>query len=63
MILYDEIRALSDIYETKLRSQVEQHVLDMEEDDYSHHILYQVLGVSPKERHDIDIYQNKGRFL
>jgi hypothetical protein len=26
MILYDEIRALSDIYEAKLRSQVEQHI-------------------------------------
>lgn len=63
MILYDEIRELSDVYETKLRSQVEQRVLDMEEDDYSHHILYQVLGVSPKEGHDIDVYQNKGRFL
>lgn len=24
---------------------------------------YQVLGVSPKEGHDIDVYQNKGRFL
>lgn len=63
MILYDEIKELSDIYETKLRSQVKQRVLDMEEDDYSHHILYQVLGVSPKEGHDIDVYQNKGRFL
>ena len=63
MILYDEIRALSDTYETRLRSQVEQRVVDMEEDDYSHHILYQVLGVSPKEGHDIDVYQNKGRFL
>ena len=63
MILYDEIRELSDIYEAKLRSQVEQRVLDMEEDDYSHHILYQVLGISPKEGHDIDVYQNKGRFL
>ncbi|MFV5483465.1 ApaLI family restriction endonuclease [Acinetobacter towneri] len=63
MILYNEIRALSDTYETRLRSQVEQRVVDMEEDDYSHHILYQVLGVSPKEGHDIDVYQNKGRFL
>ena len=63
MLLYDEIRALSDTYETRLRSQVEQRVVDMEEDDYSHHILYQVLGVSPKEGHDIDVYQNKGRFL
>jgi len=63
MILYNEIRELSDNYENRLKSQVDQRVLDMEDDDYSHHILYQVLGVSPKEGHDIDVYQNKGRFL
>lgn len=63
MNLYNEIRNLSDEYEDRLRAQVEQRVLDMEEDDYSHHILYQVLGVSPREGHDIDVYQNKGRFL
>ena len=63
MNLYNEIRDLSDKYEDRLRAQVEQRVLDMEEDDYSHHILYQVLGVSPREGHDIDVYQNKGRFL
>ena len=63
MILYHEIKQLSDHYETQLKVQVEKRVLEMEQDDYSHHILYQVLGVSPKEGHDIDVYQNKGRFL
>ncbi len=58
-----EIKQLSDRYETQLKVQVEKRVLEMEQDDYSHHILYQVLGVSPKEGHDIDVYQNKGRFL
>ena len=54
---------MSDRYETQLKAQVEKRVLEMEQDDYSHHILYQVLGVSPQEGHDIDVYQNKGRFL
>lgn len=63
MILYNEIKELSNNYEIKLKAQVDKRVLDMEEDDYSHHILYQVLGVSSKEGHDIDVYQNKGRFL
>lgn len=63
MLLYKEIRELSDVYEDKLKKQVAQRLIDMEQDDYAHHILYQVLGVSPKEGHEIDIYQNKGRFL
>lgn len=63
MILYDEIRELSDIYEKTLRAQVDQRVIDMDEDDFSHHILYRVLGVTPEEGHKIDVYQNKGRFL
>ena len=63
MLLYKEIRELSDVYEDKLKKQVAQRLIDMEQEDYAHHILYQVLGVSPKEGHEIDIYQNKGRFL
>jgi hypothetical protein len=38
-------------------------VIEMENDDRLHHVLYQVLGVTAKEGHDIDVYQNKGRFL
>lgn len=63
MILYEEIRALSDVYEHRLKKQIDARVLEMESDDRLHHMLYQVLGVTAKEGHDIDVYQNKGRFL
>ena len=63
MILYKEIRALSDDYEHRLKKQIDSRVLEMDKDDKLHHILYQVLGITAKEGHDIDVYQNKGRFL
>ena len=63
MILYKEIRKLSDEYEHRLKKQIDARVLEMDKDDRLHHILYQVLGVTAKEGHDIDVYQNKGRFL
>jgi hypothetical protein len=63
MILYKEIRQLSDEYEHRLKKQIDARVLEMDNDDRLHHILYQVLGITAKEGHDIDVYQNKGRFL
>lgn len=63
MILYKQIRELSDQLETRLKNQIDRHVLEMDGDDKSHHILYQVLGITAAEGHDIDVYQNKGRFL
>jgi hypothetical protein len=63
MLLYKEIRTLSDEYEHRLKKQMDARVLEMDGDDRLHHILYQVLGVTAKEGHDIDVYQNKGRFL
>lgn len=62
-MLYEEIKALSNEYEDELRLKMQERVLEMENDDFSHYILYQVLGVSPTEGKQIDIYQNKGRFL
>ena len=35
----------------------------MEQDDRSHVLIYQVLGVTEAEGKLIDVYQNKGRFL
>ena len=35
----------------------------MEEDDNSHYLIYQVLGISTTEGKQIDVYQNTGRFL
>lgn len=63
MLLYDAIRALSDEYEHRLRKQIDQRMLAMENDDVSHYVLYQVLGIGKAEGKDIDLFQNKGRFL
>lgn len=63
MSSYREIRALSDEYEVRLKKQIDARVLEMEDDDNTHYLLYEVLGVAQKEGRDIDVYQNKGRFL
>jgi len=59
----DEIRALADRYAAELKSSIDERVAEMEQDDRSHVLIYQVLGVSENEGKLIDVYQNKGRFL
>lgn len=59
----NHIRALADKYADTLKQRMDQRVEEMEEEDNSHYLIYQVLGVSGKEGRLIDIYQNKGRFL
>lgn len=59
----DEIRALADRYAAELKSSIDERVAEMEQDDRSHVLIYQVLGVSESEGKLIDVYQNKGRFL
>lgn len=59
----DEIRALADRYAAELKSSIDERVAEMEQDDRSHVLIYQVLGVSEKEGKQIDVYQNKGRLL
>jgi hypothetical protein len=57
------IRKLALKYASELKSKIEGRVAEMEEDDTSHYLIYQVLGVSNEEGKLIDVYQNKGRFL
>ncbi len=57
------IRALVLKYGAELKSKMNDRVLEMETDDNSHYLIYQVLGVSDEEGKLIDVYQNKGRFL
>lgn len=59
----DEIRALADRYAAELKRRMDGRVAEMEQDDRSHVLIYQVLGVSESEGKLIDVYQNKGRFL
>ena len=59
----DKIRNLAVIYADRLKARVDERVLEMEEDDNSHYLIYQVLGVGDEEGRLIDVYQSKGRFL
>ena len=59
-------RAVKDLarsYAEKLKDKIDTRVEMMKEDDKSHYLIYQVLGISEKEGDLIDVYQNKGRFL
>lgn len=58
-----EIQTLADRYAAELKSSIDERVAEMEQDDRSHVLIYQVLGISASEGKLIDVYQNKGRFL
>lgn len=57
------IRLLAERYASDLSAKIEARMSDMESDDNTHYLIYQVLGVSDEEGRLIDLYQNKGRFL
>jgi len=58
-----KIRELADKYAKNLKDRMDKRVEEMEADDNSHYLIYQVLGVTDREGKLIDVYQNKGRFL
>ena len=59
MSVRDDIRALADKYARQLKEKIDERVEDMDADDKSHFLIYQVLGVSDEEGHLIDVYQRK----
>lgn len=59
----EKIRELADRYAAELKRNIDKRVAEMENDDRSHVLIYQVLGISESEGKLIDVYQNKGRFL
>jgi hypothetical protein len=62
-MIKDEIRAMAGRYARELEQNITQRVADMEHDDRSHLLIYEVLGISNEEGLRIDVYQNKGRFV
>ena len=52
----DETRALADRYAAELKRNIEARVADMEQDDQSHVLIYEVLGISKDEGKLIDVY-------
>ena len=63
MTVEQQVREIASKYAADLKQRMHDRVREMEDDDKSHFLIYQVLGVSDKEGHLIDVYQNKGRFL
>ncbi len=62
-ITEEAIAQLADKYAERLRIASKQRVVEMQNDDLAHHLIYRALGVNEQEGHLIDVYQNKGRFL
>ena len=58
-----QIKSLASKYANELNTRVAERMKAMKEDDISHYLIYQVLGIDCKEGYMIDLYQNKGRFL
>ena len=63
MGLEEEIRAMAADYARQLDRKITERIDEMKDDDTSHFLIYQVLGVSDGEGRLIDEYQNKGRLL
>jgi len=62
-LLKIKINHLADEYKSLLATKINSRKEEMKEDDNSHYLIYQVLGISHEEGGLIDIYQNTGRFL
>lgn len=61
--LKKEIFSLANQYAQNLKGKINARKLEMVNDDKSHYLLYEVLGVPLDEGAKIDEYQNTGRFL
>lgn len=59
----EAIRDLADKYAARLKKSINGRIAEMENDDRTHFLIYQVLGIAEEEGKLIDVYQNKGRFL
>ena len=59
----ENIRLLARDFGRRLKKAIDARMEEMKDDDRSHALIYQVLGVSDKEGRLVDEYQNKGRFL
>lgn len=63
MAIEQDIEQLASLYARTLKEKIDARIVEMDEDDTAHFLIYRVLGVSDAEGKLIDVYQNKGRFL
>lgn len=59
----ETIRLLARKFADSLKKAMDDRIEEMKNDDRSHVLIYQVLGIGDQEGRLIDEYQNKGRFL
>lgn len=63
MTIEEKIKELALEYSNRLLVAIDDRTTEMLGDDVSHYLIYRVLGISFNEGQQIDLYQNKGRFL
>lgn len=63
MTIEEKIKELALEYSNRLLAAIDDRTTEMLGDDVSHYLIYRVLGISYIEGQQIDLYQNKGRFL
>jgi len=63
MTIEKSIEELALDYSNRLLAAIVNRAEEMQADDVSHYLIYRVLGISLHEGQQIDLYQNKGRFL
>lgn len=63
MTIQQVIKDLALEYSNRLLAAINARTEEMLADDVSHYLIYRVLGISHYEGQQIDLYQNKGRFL
>ena len=62
-LLFEKINDLANYYSNNLKLKIDDRKNEMELDDNSHYLIYQLLGITFSEGKQIDLYQNTGRFL
>jgi len=62
-VIKEKIKILANKYAKELQRKLKEREEEMEGDDNSHYLIYEVLGITDEEGKLIDLYQNKGRFL
>ena len=63
MPIRQAIKELALDYSNRLITAIDARTEEMLTDEVSHYVIYRVLGISHAEGQQIDLYQNKGRFL
>ncbi len=57
------LQQLAAQYRLNLQNKILARKEEMKQDDHSHYLLYNVLGIKNEQGFNIDLYQNIGRFL